>query len=123
MKNALRELLAGFVIGVIAFWFVEYNVRELYGIPLKYIIMVGSAIAVFGFAYYLNKEILKAIFFVLHGILVAQLARILYDISLDSTTHNLIPFELFDTILRTALGGLVGGGLTLFLKRPRATED
>ncbi|MGC6285877.1 MAG: hypothetical protein ACON4X_09505 [Polaribacter sp.] len=123
MKNAFKELGIGFIIGVITFWFVEYNVRILLGVPLKYYLIVGSAASVFGFTYFLNKEILKASFFITHGVLVAQLTRILYDLSKDSHTHNLLPFELFDTLIVCFLSGLVGGGLTLFLKRPKPNQE
>lgn len=123
MKNAVRELILGFLIGVITFWFVEYNVRILLGIPLKYYLIAGSAIGVFVFTYYLNKEILKASFFIMLGIMAAQMVRITYDIIEDSTTHNLLPFELFDTTIVCFLSGLVGGGITLFLKRPRPKEE
>lgn len=123
MKNAIRELGVGFIIGVITFWFVEYNVRILFGIPLKYYLMVGSAASVFVFTYFLNKEILKATFFVTHGIILGQLARILFDLAKDSHTHNLLAIELFDTLIVCFLSGLVGGGITLFLKRPKPNQE
>ena len=123
MKNAIRELGVGFIIGVITFWFVEYNVRILLGIPLKYYLIVGSAASVFAFTYFLNKEILKVAFFVTHGVLIGQLVRILYDLYKDSHTHNLLPFELFDTLIVCFLSGLVGGGLTIFLKRPKPSQE
>ena len=123
MKNAIRELGVGFIIGVITFWFVEYNAGILLGIPLRYYLFVGSTISVFAFTYFLNKEILKVTFFVTHGVLIGQLVRILYDLSIDSHTHNLLPFELFDTLIVCFLSGLVGGGLTLFLKRPKPSQE
>ena len=116
MKNAIKALGIGFIIGMITFWFVEYNVRILLGVPLKYYLIVGSAVSVFGFTYFLNKEILKASFFITHGVLVAQLTRILYDLSKDSHTHNLLPFELFDTLIVCFLSGLVGGRINPILK-------
>lgn len=122
MKNAIRELGIGFIIGAITFWFVEYNARTLLGIPLKYYLIVGSATTVFGFKYFLNKEILKVTFFVTQGILIGQLARILFDISKDSQTHNLLAVELFDTLIVCFLSGLVGGFLTFWFKHPKPSQ-
>lgn len=123
MKNAIKELVVGFIIGSLTFWFVEYNVREQFGIPLKYYLIFGSGIGVFIFSYFLNKEFIKATFFIMLGIMAAQMVRIIFDLVKDSKTHNLLPFELFDTTIVCFLSGIVASVITLILKRPKAKQE
>lgn len=96
-KNKIRICitLAGLIIGGIAYWFQPYNHDTVLGINMYLIMTVGAFFASLFLMLFGNEKPSKIALLVSLGVLLAVLARIIYDTTfVDPTSHNLAPFEI-----------------------------
>ena len=111
-------LLFGFIVGVLAYWLNSYNDLNVLGIHIYIILSVGSFIAAFaGMTIFKKKSFFTSVV-INSGILIAVLFRIFFDIEfIDSSHHNLFPFEIIIVLLIAFPSALIGAYLSYFLKK------
>lgn len=117
MKNKIRIgiTLVGLVIGGIAYWYGEIGIP---GSVLTWSLgtFLGSLLLMF----FVNEKPPKIALLVSLGVALAVLLRIIYDtIFVDSTSHNLAPFEIIICGIITIPSAFVGVYLGLLIKKFR----
>lgn len=103
MKNneSLWVIIVGMIVGGISYWFNEYNIMEIGGISIYWIIGVGSMFGSMLMGYKFKLKPAKSAKFISLGVMLSVLIRIIFDTAfVDSTSHNLAPFEV---IIATAI--------------------
>jgi hypothetical protein len=94
-KESLWIIIIGMVIGGISYWFNDYNVMNISGISIYLIMSAGSLFGAMLIAFKLNVKPLKCARLISFGVILSVLIRILFDTTfVDSTSHNLAPFEI-----------------------------
>ncbi|GAB2608708.1 hypothetical protein [Belliella aquatica] len=111
-KITIAISLIGLLLGGIAYWFQPYNQQDLFGVSIYLIMGVGAFLSSFFIKIYLKEKPLKIANFVSLGVIMAVLARIIFDVAFwDSTSHNLAPFEIIICGLNAFFPALIGGFL------------
>ncbi|HET8865763.1 MAG TPA: hypothetical protein VFM80_08685 [Gracilimonas sp.] len=126
MKNKVRIgiTLVGLIIGGIAYWFQPYNQMTVLGLHIWLIMGVGAFLSSIVLILYLKEKPLKIAQFVSFGVVLAVLARIIFDITFwDSTSHNLAPFEIIIAGIVTFPSAIAGGYLGLLFKNAIASNE
>ena len=112
-------IFIGLIIGGIAYWFQPY--KELaapLGIHVYLIWCLGAFWGALFLMVYLNKSPSLISLFLTLGIVLAVLARIIYDTTFwDSTSHNLAPFEIFYCGVITVPCAFAGSFLVVAIKK------
>jgi uncharacterized membrane protein YfcA len=117
MKN-LHPLLAGLLIGALAYWFQPYNQTTVLGLNMWLIMAIGAFLASALLIRYLYQKPPKIAMRVTLGVLLAILARIIYDTTLwDPTSHNLAPLEIIIAGIATLPCAFAGAYLGGFIKK------
>lgn len=118
MKSKVRmgSMLVGLIVGGIAYWF-ESFVQT--GIPASFFIWsVGAFFGALLLMLFLNGKPPKIALLVALGIALAVLFRIIYDTTfVDSTSHNLAPFEFIICGIITIPSAFGGSYLGLLIKK------
>lgn len=120
MKNKKRilSILSGFLIGVLAYWLQPYNENAVFGVSIWLILGLGSFIASFILIMIFKKKPYLIALIVSLGIVLAVLARIIYDIIFfDSTSHNLAPLEILITSIVSIPSAIIGVYLGALFKK------
>jgi hypothetical protein len=118
MKNKVEFgiTLVGLIIGEMSFWVENYFQSD---VPV--IFLIWSIVAFFGslfLKFFVNEKPPKIAFLVSLGIVLSVLLRIIYDITfVDSTSHNLAPFEIIICGFITIPSAFVGVYLGLLIKK------
>ena len=95
MKIRIGITLVGLIMGGIANWFQPYNQDTVLGINMCLIMSMGAFIASFLLKLFVNEKSPQIALLVSLGVLLAVLARIIYDTTFyNSTSHNMAPFEI-----------------------------
>jgi len=111
-KITIAITLIGLLIGGTAYWFQPYNQQDLFGVSIYLILGVGAFLSSFFIIIKLREKPLKIAQFVSLGVIIAVLARIIFDLVFwDSTSHNLAPFEIIICGLNAFLPAIFGGFL------------
>jgi uncharacterized membrane protein YccC len=122
MKNKIRIrigiTLVGLIIGGIACWFQPYDQNTVLGINMWLIMSMGAFIASFLLMLFVNEKPPKIALLVSLGVVLAVLARIIYDTTFyDSTSHNMAPFEIIICGIVTIPSAFVGVYLGLLIDK------
>jgi uncharacterized membrane protein YfcA len=116
--KTLHPLLAGLTIGALAYWFQPYNQTTVLGLNMWLIMAIGALLASALLIHYLDQKPPKIALRVTLGVLLAILARILYDTILwDPTSHNLAPLEIIFAGIATLPAAFAGAYLGVFIKK------
>lgn len=110
-NHNITVLGAGFIAGVISFWFNPYNETVLAGISIWLLAAILSFLAALLMTIFLKKSNWKIATLVIIGAMVAYIGRIFFDLLLDSSSHNLFPLELLFALAVTAPSAYVGSHL------------
>jgi hypothetical protein len=122
MKNKIRIrigiTLVGLIIGGLTYWLNPYG--EL-GIPESVLpLSLGAFLASFLLKLFEDEKSPKIALLVSLGIALAVLLRIIYDtVFVDSSSHNLAPFEIIICGIITIPSAFVGVYLGLLIKKFR----
>lgn len=120
MKNKIGIwiTLVGLIIGGLAYWFQPYNESTVFGINMYLIMSVGAFFASMLLMLSLSQKPTKIALFVSLGVILAVLARIIYDTAFwDATSHNLAPFEIIISGIVTIPCAFIGVYLAFFIKK------
>jgi uncharacterized SAM-binding protein YcdF (DUF218 family) len=120
MRNKVKigNIAVGLTIGGIAYWFQAYNQLTIFGLHILLIMGVGTFIGSVLLMLYLKERPLKIAMLFSLGVALAVLARIIYDITfLDSTSHNLAPFEIIISGFITIPSAIAGVYFGLLIKK------
>lgn len=116
--------LTGIFIGVLAYWFQPYNQTTLFGVNIWLIMGIGAFLGALVLMTFLTGKPIKTALLIVLGVVIAVLARILYDTLLwDPTSHNLAPFEILWAVFATAPGAFSGAFLGLLIKKTQKYFD
>ena len=108
--------LVGLIIGVIAYWVEPYIQTDIPG--SFFIWSVGAFLGSLLLLLFVNEKPPKIALLVSLGITLAVIAKIIYDtIFVDSTSHNLAPFEIIICVIVTIPSAFVGVYLGLLIKK------
>lgn len=127
-KTIIGATLAGILVGAISYWFQPYNQSTVLGVHMWLVMGIGVFLATFSLTVFLREKpesraaaVTPALaFFVSIGVVVALIARIIYDtLFVDRTTHNLAPFEILFCLLIATPCAFAGGYLALLLRKFR----
>lgn len=94
LKNQIISLLSGLICGVLSYWFHGATEMYAFGLNIYMILGVSTFISAFGIGFIKRIAYLHTPILICAGFVIAALARIFYDVILDSTSHNLFPFEI-----------------------------
>jgi hypothetical protein len=97
MKNngVFWVILLGIVVGGFSYWFNAYNQLFVAGINIYHIMGIGAFLGSIIMSYSLSMKPSKIALSMSIGIIIAILVRIFFDVTfIDSTSHNLAPFEI-----------------------------
>jgi hypothetical protein len=93
-KSILFSLLTGLICGALSYWFNAYNVMNIYGISIYYIMGISSLLSVLALGFVYKKYVYSIPLFFSIGFVISVLGRIFFDLSNDPTSHNLFPLEI-----------------------------
>ncbi|MEZ5436193.1 MAG: hypothetical protein R3E67_06595 [Pseudomonadales bacterium] len=99
-----------FAVGL-PFWFIPYHQINLPSALLHPGLFVVAAAALLVYAFNI-ASFWRSTLMVTLSVVVSELARVIVDVAIDSTTHNLLPFEIIITFMvgfPCALAGAAGG--------------
>ena len=117
-KNNIATILAGLIIGGLAHWFQPYGQMTILEIHIWWILSIGSFIVSILLKLYLQEKPLKIALMVSLGVVLALLARIIYDVTFwDSTSHNLAPFEFILSGIVAVPSALAGVYIGVLFKK------
>jgi len=109
--------LVGVLIGAISNWIHPYHELNLEDSPILSVLILGSLLGSFLLTLYLNKRYSEIALLVTLGVVLAFIARIVYDITFwDSHSHNLAPFEIITSLI-TLPSAFTGSFLGHLIKR------
>ena len=118
MKNKIEYqiILVGLIAGGISYWFNPYN-RPLFGISIFTIMVISTFIGSFFLTILLIEKPYKIALLATLGVILAVIARIIFDGIMDPTSHNLAPFEIIICGSITIISTLVGAYFALLIKK------
>jgi hypothetical protein len=93
-KSNLFVLLLGFLIGALGYWTADFSEERALYESVYYIKAPGAFLAVLIAGVFRKNQPSWNALMVSFGVMLGMLSRILVDILLDPTSHNLFPFEL-----------------------------
>jgi uncharacterized membrane protein YccC len=119
MKNKIKIrigiTLVGLIIGGITYWFKPYGELGIPEIVLPW--SLGAFLGSLLLMLFVNEKPPKIALLVSLGIALAVLARIIYDTTfVDSTSHNMAPFEIIICGIITIPSAFAGAYLGLLGK-------
>ena len=117
-KHVKKTLIIGLILGAIGNWIIPYNSAEFLGlhpqILMSLVFLFGGLIA----SKWIITEMLKSAFLLAIGGVLAVIARIVYDtLLIDTTMHNLAPFEILLTFISAFIGALLGLLSSMLLRK------
>lgn len=115
-KNVLLTIASGYVAAAIVYWPIGYSVLSMTDTSFLLTWLVGAMVAGGMGILFFNQSFPESGLLVMTGYMLATASRALVEIIADSTTHNLIPFELFIAAV-VSFPGAVLGALIIFLVR------
>lgn len=93
-KKHLPSIALGFVVGAVGYWTADFSVEGEFS-KVIYSILGPGAFICSVISYSLRKKSPGFITLLISlGIMLGMLSKILYDISSDSSSHGMLPFEL-----------------------------
>ncbi len=117
-NNGKAATLTGVIIGGLAYWFQPYNQTTVLGVNIWVIMGIGAFLGALCLIVFLSEPPSKIAWLVVLGVMIAILARILYDtLFWDSTSHNLAPFEFLLAGFVTIPSAFTGAYLGLLIKK------
>lgn len=113
MNRVIWVVAGGFAVGIFYAWLNPYNSPEIAGINVRTLLMTASSVLAFLLVYFEYHGLLKTALFISIGVGAAILCRIIFDITfVESSMHNLAPFELLIgaglAFITAIIGGLLG---------------
>ncbi len=87
-------LVLGFLVGALGYWTADFSDERALYQSVYYIKAPGAFIAVIIAGLIRKNEPAQNALRVTFGVMLGMLSRIIFDISLDPSSHNLFPFEL-----------------------------
>ena len=123
MKPKVKFLitLIGFLIGGVSYWRTPYNELNLLDTQMWILFVFGTLIGSFIVNLYLNNKPIKVAILISLGVVLSVIFRILYEITfMDTSSHNLAPFEILVSVIQTLpmslLGAYLGKAILKFKK-------
>lgn len=110
-------IVAGILVGAISTWFNEYNQLTVFGISIRLLLAIVSFLASFIASLLFNERVAKLTLLISAGVILALAGRILFDLFIDSTSHNLFPFEMMVALSISVPCAFIGSFLASILKR------
>jgi hypothetical protein len=93
-KKHLPTIPLGFVVGAIGYWTADFSEDGEFTRVIYFILGPGAFIcSVIAFSLHKRSPGYIALLVSL-GVMLGMLSKIIYDILLDSSSHNMLPFEL-----------------------------
>ena len=118
MKVEIRILLIGVFVGAISYWFQPYNKETVLGVNIYLLMSTGALLGSFFLKVRLDLRPSKIALLVSLGVILSVITRIVFDTTfLDSTSHNLVPFEIIICAAITILPAFAGAYLSPLVKR------
>ncbi|MFN3757681.1 MAG: hypothetical protein ACK4SF_00570 [Algoriphagus aquaeductus] len=104
-------LILGFIVGAIGYWTADFSEEKALYESVFYIKAPGAFIAVLIAGLLRKKEPAQNALRVTFGVMLGMLSRILFDMTLDPSSHNLFPFELMIGLVIVMPAAFVGSYL------------
>jgi len=108
--------LVGVLIGAISNWIHSYHESNLTGTYTLSVLILGSLVGSFLLTFYLKKRYSEIALLVTLGVVLAFIARIVYDTTFLDHSHNLFPFEIITSLI-TLPSAFTGSFLGHLIKR------
>lgn len=115
-KSVLLTIASGYVAAAVVHWPIGYTELAMTDTSFLLTWFVGAMVAGGVGMLFFNQSFPESGLLVMTGFILATLSRALVEIVADSTTHNLLPFELFIAAV-VSFPGAVLGSLSIFLVR------
>ena len=114
LKTKVKFLitLIGFLIGAVSYWRTPYEELNLLDTQMWILFVFGTLIGSFIVNLYLNNKPIKVAILISLGVVLSVIFRILYEITfMDTSSHNLAPFEILVSVIQTLPMSLLGAYL------------
>jgi len=118
MKNKVIILiiLVGIIAGGFSYWFNPYSEMRFLGIHIYKLLASGAFLGSLVLTLILNGKAWKIALLITGGVIIAIFCRIVFDIIIDSSTHNLFPFEIIIALFITGPSAFIGSYLAQLIK-------
>lgn len=116
-KTTILIIVAGILAGAISSWFNEYNQLTVFGISIRLLLAITSFVASFLMSLFCSESNAKIALLISAGVLMALAGRIIFDLYIDSTSHNLFPFEMLISLVVSFPCSYVGSFLASLYKK------
>jgi hypothetical protein len=118
-KTTILIIVAGILAGAISSWFNEYNQLTVFGISIRLLLAITSFAASFLMSLFYSESNAKIPLLISAGVLMALAGRIIFDLYIDSTSHNLFPFEMLISFSISFSCAFVGSFLASLYKKKK----
>jgi len=115
-KINILIIVVGIIAGGFSYWFNPYNEMSLFGISIYKLMGAGAFLGSLILTLFLNKKPSKIALLITVGVIIGVMCRIVFDGILDSSTHNLFPFEIIGALFITIPSAFIGSYLSELFK-------
>ena len=114
MKNKINILIivVGIIAGGLSYWFNPYDEMSLLGISIYKLMGAGAFLGSLILTLILNEKPWKIAILITTGIIIGIMCRIIFDGIIDSSTHNLLPFEIIIALFISVPSAFIGSYLS-----------
>ena len=116
-KTTILIIVMGMIAGACSNWFNDYNQSTAFGISIRLLLAIVSFLASFAASLLFNERVTKITLLISAGVIMALAGRILFDLFIDSTSHNLFPFEMMIALSISVPCAFIGSLLASIFKR------
>tara|TARA_R110000787_G_scaffold223423_5_gene331809 strand:+ start:115 stop:507 length:393 start_codon:yes stop_codon:yes gene_type:complete len=118
MKNKINILIVvvGIMAGGLSYWFNPYDEMSLLGISIYKLMGAGAFLGSLILTLILNEKPWKIAILITTGIIIGIMCRIIFDGIIDSSTHNLLPFEIIIALFISVPSAFIGSYLSQLIK-------
>ncbi len=115
-KVEILIILVGIVAGGFSYWFNPYNEMSLLGVSIYKLMASSAFLCSLILTLMLNEKPWKVALLITAGVIIGIMCRIVFDISIDSSTYNLFPFEIITALFLTVPSAFIGSYFSQLIK-------
>ncbi|GAB2769064.1 hypothetical protein [Salinimicrobium soli] len=110
-RGKVGAFFFGLFAGGISTWFQPYNEIEIFGIDYRIVMAMAALILAFLYKLWFDAGTVNTGLFLSYGIITALFLRIIADVIVDPTDHNLWPLEIAIFVVIAFPSALIGAYL------------
>ncbi len=120
-RFTLAGLVAGFIVGAAALYPIPYNDLDYWSAIPAAIWAIGLVVVAAGLKFWFRTPAIRTALVTSGGLVIALLARIVVEVAIDPTDHNLWPFEVALAVIVSLPSALAGAFFAKVILRIRSS--